>query len=127
MTKRKQQRLQKALAKPKQRFSLRKLSIGTVSVLLGTVFYLGNGGNVHADSNTTSTSPQTPNVSQEDTNATEPSNKVTLHTQPSTDLQSTDQQAQQSTTTDTTKPATTQLQLNSNRGGYNSRFNSITC
>ncbi|WP_281828207.1 MULTISPECIES: YSIRK-type signal peptide-containing protein [Lactobacillus] len=36
----------------KQKFSLRKLSIGLVAVALGTTFYLTNGQLVHADENT---------------------------------------------------------------------------
>lgn len=122
------------MEKPKQRFSLRKLSIGTVSVLLGTAFYLGNMANVHADNATQSTSPKTPSISQNDASANLVSNKVVLHTQPSTDAQHqttdedqqptnpTNQQGKQSTTnliqppTTTEESQTTKVQPNTNRG-----------
>ena len=36
----------KQMNKKSDKFSIRKLTIGAASVLIGTVFYLNNGGNV---------------------------------------------------------------------------------
>lgn len=38
-----EKKLNYAMAKQKQRFSLRKLSVGVTSVMLGTVFFLQGG------------------------------------------------------------------------------------
>ncbi|WP_347239822.1 YSIRK-type signal peptide-containing protein [Limosilactobacillus fermentum] len=54
----------------KQRFGIRKLSIGVVSVLLGTMFFLGNGV-VHADtvSNSQITTTSSTPASSSDSNS----------------------------------------------------------
>ncbi|APU45718.1 hypothetical protein BUW47_04385 [Limosilactobacillus fermentum] len=54
----------------KQRFGIRKLSIGVVSVLLGTTFFLGNGV-VHADtvSNSQITTTSSTPASSSDSNS----------------------------------------------------------
>ena len=46
------ERLHQSTAREKQRFSIRKLSVGATSVFLGTTFFLGTQNNaVHADTN----------------------------------------------------------------------------
>ena len=52
-------------------WSLRKLSIGVASVLLGTTFYFGSGAVVHADTTSTATPTTTvTNPTTTDTNST---------------------------------------------------------
>lgn len=62
----------------KQRFGIRKLSIGVVSVLLGTTFFLGNGV-VHADTVSNSqitTTSSTPASSSDSSNVTSTSSET---------------------------------------------------
>lgn len=113
MTNRKKHQLQKAMAEPRQRFSLRKLSIGTVSVLLGTVFYLNNANvSVHADTNADA---ETPNVSQDDATSSQTGNSVTLHSQPQAGSSNSSNDGQQQSTD---QSQTSTLSLKPNRGGY---------
>ena len=49
MSKNNYQEIMRRMAKQHQRFSLRKLSVGVVSVLLGTTFIFGSGVVAHAD------------------------------------------------------------------------------
>ena len=78
MSKNNQHEYLKRMQKQRQRFGLRRLSVGVASVLLGTTFIIGGGTVAHADEATTSAPVPDSNTNNEDGGKLANSQQVTL-------------------------------------------------